>query len=59
MQKNSKSIILYNISNNTVYGEYSSIIEASKNLNCNDKTIRRALKTKKKILLRRWIVKYK
>ena len=53
MQKKSKSIILYNISNNTVYGEYSSIIEASNSLNCNEKTIRRALKTEKKILLRR------
>lgn len=59
MKKNSKSIILYNISNRTVYGEYDSILEASINLNCNEKTIRRALKTDKKILLRRWIVNYK
>ena len=36
MQNNSKSIILYNISNNTVYGEYSSITAkpASNSLNC-------------------------
>jgi len=53
MKKNSKGIILYNINNNTVYGEYDSILEASKNLNCSDKTIRRALKTEKKVLLRR------
>lgn len=59
MKKNSKGIILYNISNRTVYGGYDSILEASQNLNCNEKTIRRALKTKKKVLLRRWIVEYK
>ena len=59
MKKNSKGIVLYNISNNTLYGEYPSILEASKSLNCSDKTIRRALKTEKKILLRRWILKYK
>ena len=53
MKKNSKAIILYNLSNNTVYGEYVSISEAAKYLNCNEKTIRRALKTDKKILLRR------
>lgn len=53
MKKNSKGIVLYNISNRTVYGEYDSILEASKNLNCNEKTIRRALKTESKILLRR------
>ena len=53
MKNNYKSIVLYNISNNTVYGEYPSILEASKRLNCNDKTIRRALKTKQKVLLRR------
>lgn len=59
MENNSKGIILYNISNNTVYGEYDSILEASKSLNCSDKTIRRALNTEKKVLLRRWIVQYK
>lgn len=52
MKKNSKKIVLYNKTNNTVYGEYNSIIEASKSLNCNEKTIRRALKTEKQILLR-------
>jgi group I intron endonuclease len=53
IKKNSKGIELYNISNNTLYGEYDSILEASKSLNCSDKTIRRALKTEKKFLLRR------
>jgi group I intron endonuclease len=58
MKKSSKPIILYNL-NHTVYGEYPSIIEASKNINCGEKTIRRALKTDKKILKRRFIVKFK
>jgi len=53
MKKKSKSIILYNIDNNTVFGEYSSIVEAANSINCNEKTIRRCLKTEKKILLRR------
>jgi len=59
MQKNSKPIILYNKSNGTVYGEYNSILNAANNIKCNEKTIRRALLTEKKILLRRWIVNYK
>jgi group I intron endonuclease len=58
MKKNSKPIILYNL-NNTVFGEYPSIIEASKDINCDPRTINRALKTEKKILKRRFIVKYK
>jgi len=57
MKKNSKPIILYNL-NNTVFGEYSSIIEAAKDVNCDPRTINRALKTEKKILKRRFIVKY-
>ena len=58
MRKNSKPIILYNL-NNTIFGEYPSIIEAAKDINCDPKTINRALKTEKKILKRRFIVKYK
>jgi group I intron endonuclease len=57
IKKKSKPIILYNL-NNTVYGEFSSIVEASKSIFCSEKTIRRALNKKKKILKRRWIVKY-
>jgi len=49
MKKMSKSIILYNL-DYTVYGEYSSITEAAKSVNCGVKTINRTLKTKKKIL---------
>ena len=54
MKKNSKKIKLYNINNNTLYGEYDSIVEAAKCLPCREKTIRRALKTDNKVLLKRW-----
>ena len=57
MKKKSKSLLLYNL-NYTVYGEYPSITEAAKSLNCNEETITRALKTEKKLLKRRLIVKY-
>lgn len=56
MKKNSKALIVYNL-DNTVFGEFNSIIDASKYLGCDQKTIRRALQTPKKILKRRWIVK--
>ena len=52
MKKKSKSIILYN-KDYTVYGEYPSIVEMAKSIKCNEKTIRRALKTEKKLLLKR------
>lgn len=48
-----RPIILYNIENKTVFGEYSSITDAALRLNCNQKTIYRALKTEKKVLLKR------
>lgn len=57
MKKNSKSILVYNM-DYTVYGEFPSITEASRSLGCSQKTINRALQTPKKILRRRWIVKY-
>lgn len=57
MKKKSKPIILYNL-DYTVFGEYTSIVEAAKSINCNQKTIARALKTEKNILKRRFIVKY-
>lgn len=56
-KKKSKSLILYNL-NYTVYGQYPSITEAAKYLNCNEKTITRALKTEKKLFKIRLIVKY-
>jgi len=52
MKKNSKSIILYNL-DYTVYGEFPSIVDAAKSIHCGEKTIRRALKTEKKLLKRR------
>lgn len=57
MKKNSKPIVLYNL-DYTIFGEYPSIIEAARSINCGDKTIRRALNSKSKILKRRFIVKY-
>src|SRR2546430_11085032 len=51
MKKSSKPIILLNL-DRTVFGEYSSIRDAAKSVNCNVKTIHRALKTDKKILKR-------
>jgi len=52
MKKKSKPIILFNL-DRTVYGEYSSVVEAARSLGCSEKTIRRALKTEKKLLKRR------
>jgi group I intron endonuclease len=57
MKKKSKAILLYNL-DYTVYGEYPSIVDAAKSLGCSQKTISRALKSPKKILRRRLIVKY-
>lgn len=57
MKKKSKPLIIYNL-DYTVFGEYPSIVEAAKSINCSQKTIARALKTEKKILKRRFIVKY-
>ena len=51
-----KPIVLYNLNGN-IYGKYPSILEAAKAINCNEKTIRRALKTEKKLVKRQWIVK--
>ena len=53
---NTKSVVLSNL-DRTVYGKYSSILEAGNSINCNEKTIRRALKTRKNLVKRQWIVK--
>lgn len=53
---NTRPVILYNL-NGTVYGKYPTIIDAAKAINCNEKTIRRALQTEKKLVKRQWIVK--
>jgi len=52
MKKNSKAIVVYNF-DSTVFGEFNCIEEASKNLGCDQKTIRRALLNPKNILRRR------
>lgn len=57
MKKNSKAVKLFNL-DQTVFGEYNSITDAAKAINCHIKTITRALKTDKKLLKRRFIVKY-
>jgi group I intron endonuclease len=48
---NTRPVILYNL-NGTVYGEYSTILDAAKSINCGEKTIRRALKTDKGLVKR-------
>jgi group I intron endonuclease len=52
MKKKSKAIRVYNM-DYTVFGVFSSIIEGSKSLGCDEKTIRRALQSPKNILRRR------
>lgn len=52
---NTKPVILSNL-NGTIYGKYPTILDASKAINCNEKTIRRALKTEKKLVKRQWRV---
>lgn len=54
---NTRPVILYNL-NRTVYGRYHSILDAAHAINCNEKTIRRALQTEKKLVKKQWIVKY-
>lgn len=53
---NTRSVILYNL-NDTIYGEYFTLKDAAKAINCNEKTIRRALQTEKKLVKKQWIVK--
>ena len=53
---NTRSVVLYNL-NGTVYGEYSTILDAAKSINCGEKTIRRALKTEKGLVKKQWVVK--
>lgn len=57
MKKKAKSVLAYNL-DYTVYGEYTSIAEAAKCLDCSVKTVFRALKSEKKLLKKRWIIKY-
>lgn len=56
MKKKSKALSVLNL-DGTLYGKYSSITEAAKDLNCGVKTINRSLKTEKKLLKRQWKIK--
>lgn len=56
MKKKSKGLLVLNL-DSTVYGRYFSITEAAKSLQCSVKNISRILKTEKKILRKRWIIK--
>ena len=58
MNKKSKAIIVKEL-NNIVYGEFNSITDTAKALNCSTKTIQRTLKTPSRILKGRWILNYK
>ena len=49
--KHTRPVVLYNL-NGTVYGKYSTILDAAKSINCGEKTIRRALKTEKGLVKR-------
>ena len=49
--KHTRPVVLYNL-NRTIYGKYATIIDACNAINCNEKTIRRALQTKKKLVKR-------
>jgi group I intron endonuclease len=51
-----RPVVLYNL-NGTVYGQYPTIIEAAKAINCNEKTLRRALTTEKKWVKKQWRIK--
>jgi group I intron endonuclease len=57
MKKSSKAIIVYNL-DRTKYGEFPSIVETAKALNCSVKTVSRSLSTPKNLLKKRWIVNY-
>lgn len=46
---NTRPVTLFNL-DRTVYGRYTCLTEAAKAINCNEKTIRRALFTEKKIV---------
>lgn len=46
-----RPVVLYNL-NGSIYGKYSTILEAALAINCQEKTIRRALQTEKKLVKR-------
>lgn len=58
VKKNSKAVIVKEL-NNIIYGEFNSITDTAKALNCSTKTIQRTLKSPSKILKGRWILSYR
>ena len=48
-----RPVVLYNL-NGTVYGEYSTILDAANSINCGDQ---KSIKNKKGLVKRQWIVK--
>jgi group I intron endonuclease len=48
---NIRPVVLYNL-NGTVYGEYLTILDAAKSINSSEKTLKRALQTKKGLVKR-------
>jgi hypothetical protein len=48
---NTRPVVLYNL-NGTVYGEYLTILDAANSINSGEKTLRRALQTKKGLVKR-------
>jgi len=46
-----RAVVLYNL-DRTIYGRYPTIREAAKAINCNEKTIKTALQTRKKLIKR-------
>jgi group I intron endonuclease len=50
--KNTRPVTLYNL-NSTIFGKYLTILDAANAINCNEKTIRRALQTEKKLVKRK------
>ena len=52
---NRRPVVLYNL-DRTIYGKYNSILYAAHAISCSEKTILRALQTKKKLVKRQWIV---
>jgi len=56
MKKKSKPLLVFNL-DGTLFGRYSSLTEATKFVNSSMKTIYRTLRTKDRILKKRWILK--
>lgn len=56
-KKKFRLVTLYNF-DGTVFGNFTSIVEIANAINCSTKTIKKSFKTKKKILNKRFYIKY-